>query len=133
LVYDYFIPATGAGDASRCPDFKEHIKEHAMISLEDCIGLCGLSEVEVQALAEHEHVPEIVAAALAQYLLRQPEGCRTIGAMIADDVNWAAARGDQGHAEELKATLLHFLQQNPEAWASLRAQACLKDRQNSVS
>ena len=40
-----------------------------MISLEDCIGLCGLTEVEVLALAEHEHVPEIVAAALAQHLL----------------------------------------------------------------
>lgn len=97
-----------------------------MISLEDCIGMCGLTEVEVLALAEHEHVPEIVAAAMAQHLMRQPEGCRQIGAMIADDVNWAAARGDQGHAEELRATLHHFVLANPAAWASLRAQACLK-------
>jgi hypothetical protein len=40
-----------------------------MITLEDCIGLCGLTEEEVLAIAEHEHVPEIAAAALAQYLL----------------------------------------------------------------
>ena len=96
-----------------------------MISLEDCIGLCGLTEVEVLALAEHEHVPEIVAAALAQHLLCQPDGCRKIGAMIADDVNWALARGDQQHAEELRTTLHQFVQTNPAALASLRAQACL--------
>ena len=35
-----------------------------MITLEDCIAFCGLTEEEVMALAEHEHVPEIVAAGL---------------------------------------------------------------------
>ena len=40
-----------------------------MITLEDCIGLCGLTEEEVLAIAEHEHLPEIAATALAQYLL----------------------------------------------------------------
>jgi hypothetical protein len=39
-----------------------------MITLEDCIGLCGLTEEEVLAIAEHEHLPEIAATALAQYL-----------------------------------------------------------------
>ena len=45
-----------------------------MISLEDCVGLCGLTEQEVLAIAEHEHVPEIAATALAQYLLKQEHG-----------------------------------------------------------
>ena len=45
-----------------------------MISLEDCIGMCGLDENEVAAIAEHEHIPEIAAAALASYLLNQPHG-----------------------------------------------------------
>jgi hypothetical protein len=30
-----------------------------MISLEDCIGMCGLDENEVAAISEHEHIPEI--------------------------------------------------------------------------
>jgi hypothetical protein len=34
-----------------------------MISLEDCVGMCGLTKEEVLAIAEHEHVPEIAAAA----------------------------------------------------------------------
>ena len=38
-----------------------------MISLEDCIGMCGLDENEVAAISEHEHIPEISAAALASY------------------------------------------------------------------
>jgi hypothetical protein len=39
-----------------------------MITLGDCVALCGLTEEEVLAIAEHEHVPEIAAAALAEYL-----------------------------------------------------------------
>jgi len=104
-----------------------------MIALEDCIALCGLTEVEVQALAEHEHVPMIVAAALGQHLLQQPGGCRRIGAMIADDVNWAAARGDRRHAEELKAALQNFVTTHPEALASLRARACLSGSTSPVA
>ncbi len=34
-----------------------------MIALEDCIALCGLTEEEVLAIAEHEHLHEILAAA----------------------------------------------------------------------
>ncbi len=30
-----------------------------MITLEDCIGFCGLTEEEVLAVAEHEHLPEV--------------------------------------------------------------------------
>jgi hypothetical protein len=96
-----------------------------MISLEDCLALCGLSEAEVLALAEHEHVPEIVAASIGCHLLCQPDGDRKIGAMIADDVTMALARGDKSHADELRATLQGFVTNHPEAWASLRAKACL--------
>jgi hypothetical protein len=36
-----------------------------MITLEDCVAFCGLTEEEVLAIAEHEHMPEIAATALA--------------------------------------------------------------------
>ena len=65
-----------------------------MISLEDCIGMCGLDENEVAALAEHEHIPEIAAAALASYLLNQPHGGEAIRTMIIDDIRKAL---DEGH------------------------------------
>ncbi len=37
--------------------------ENAMISIEDCIAMCGLTREEVDAIAEHEHIEEIAAAA----------------------------------------------------------------------
>ena len=57
-----------------------------MISLEDCVGLCGLTEEEVLAIAEHEHLPEIAATALAQYLLSQEHGSEKVRDMIVEDI-----------------------------------------------
>ena len=48
-----------------------------MITLEDCLGLCGLTEEEVLAIAEHEHLPEIAATALAGRLANK--GYQTAG------------------------------------------------------
>ena len=45
-----------------------------MIYPEDCVAFCGLTEEEVLAIAEHEHMPEIAAAALAEYLTYQEHG-----------------------------------------------------------
>ena len=45
-----------------------------MLSLEDCLALCELSEDEVLAIAHHEHLPEIAAAELGNYLCHTPEG-----------------------------------------------------------
>lgn len=84
-----------------------------MISLEDCIAMCGLSEAEVLALAEHEHIPEVAAAALADYLLVQAHGSEQIRDMIRDDIREALHRGDQLHAAELLMALRHFLTEHP--------------------
>ena len=51
-----------------------------MISLEDCVGLSGLTEEEILAIAEHEHIPEIAASALGHYLSRQARGIEQIRA-----------------------------------------------------
>jgi hypothetical protein len=86
-----------------------------VITLEDCIALCGLTEQEVLAIAEHEHVPEIVAAAMARYLLKEPHGGEKIRDMIRDDIREALKRGDRDHARELFMTLRHFLDIHPAA------------------
>src|SRR4029079_1881885 len=72
-----------------------------MITLEDCIAFCGLSREEVQALAEHEHIPEIAAAAFGEYLLKQRRGPEKIHEMIVEDIRAALHRGDRKHAHEL--------------------------------
>ena len=88
-----------------------------MITLEDCIALCGLTEEEVLALAEHEHVPEIVAAALASQLMKQRHGREKVRVMILEDIRAALKRGDRQHAHQLFAALRHFLNANPELCA----------------
>ena len=96
-----------------------------MITLEDCLALCGLSEAEVLAIAEHEHIPEIAATELAEYLLLAERGPQRICAMIADDIRGAQHRGDTEHVRTLLHVLHHFLRKFPEAcpgrhpWSSM--------------
>jgi hypothetical protein len=86
-----------------------------MITLEDCIAFCGLTEEEVLAIAEHEHVPESVACALAGHVLGQKHGPEKIRDMIVDDVRSAQARGDREHVRTLLHVLHHFLKAHPDA------------------
>jgi hypothetical protein len=86
-----------------------------MISLEDCIALCGLTEEEVLAVAEHEHLPEIAAAALAQYLLSQEHGGEKVRDMIVDDIRLAQHSGNKQHVLTLLHVLHHFMKTHREA------------------
>jgi Rad3-related DNA helicase len=86
-----------------------------MISLEDCVGLSGLTEEEVLAIAEHEHIPEIAASALGQYLSRQEHGIEQIRDMIVQDIRQAQQGQDKQHIVVLLHVLHHFLKAHPEA------------------
>src|SRR5689334_10848980 len=86
-----------------------------MISLEDCIGLCGLSREEVLAIAEHEQIPEIAATALAQYLSSSERSSEKIRDIIIDDIRRAQLAGDKDHVLELLHVLHHFLKGHPDA------------------
>jgi hypothetical protein len=85
-----------------------------MISLEDCVALSGLTEAQVLAIAEHEHLPEIAASALAQYLSKQGHGMEKIRDMIVDDIRQAQERQDRAHTLTLLHVLHHFLKSHPE-------------------
>ena len=85
-----------------------------MISLEDCIAFSGLTEEEVLAIAEHEHIPEIAATALAQYLLQREHGPERVRNMIIDDIRDAQARGDTAHVRMLLHVLHHYLKAHPD-------------------
>ena len=86
-----------------------------MISLEDCIAMCGLDDDEIAAIVEHEHVPPIEAAAIASELMRTAEGAVHVREMLVDDMRAARRRGDLRHAAERLATLRRFLHEHPEA------------------
>jgi len=86
-----------------------------MISMEDCLAFCDLTEEEVLAIAEHEHTHEMIAIAHAQYLEHKKGGMDTVFKMIVDDIRAAQRRNDANHVRELLHVLHHFIRSHPEA------------------
>lgn len=86
-----------------------------MISRDDIVGMCGLTEAEVDAIGEHEHLEDVAAAMLGRYLLDRAHGAARIREMIRDDIRGALGRGDRAHARELFMALRHFVGTHPEA------------------
>lgn len=99
-----------------------------MLSLENCIALCDLTEEEVLAIAEHEHIPEIAATELGNYLVRTPEGELCIKAMIRDDIDAAKARNARERVLTLKAVLRNFILQHPRCEERHRRQLHAPER-----
>jgi hypothetical protein len=85
-----------------------------MITFEDCLALCELSEAEIDAIAEHEHLPGTVALEFGACLVRGPDGALRIQQIIIDDIGAAQQRGDLAHAARLKQTLRRFIEQHPQ-------------------
>jgi hypothetical protein len=92
--------------------FAQDLGRMTVLTFEDCLGLCELSEEEIRAIAEHEHVPEIVALELGSYLLRGPDGDLLVSHMLIDDIRAAAQRGDVMRAAQLKQALRHFIHEH---------------------
>ncbi len=80
-----------------------------MLTLQDCIELSELSEEEILAIAEHEHIPEMLAVEMGNYLIHTPSGEKRIKRMIVDDIAHAKETGDVKHAAVLKSVLKHFV------------------------
>lgn len=84
-----------------------------MVTLDDCLALCDLTEEEVLVIAQHEHIPEIAAAEMGNYLVRSAEGEMRIKAIIRDDIAEARARGERERALALKLVLRNFMLCHP--------------------
>lgn len=80
-----------------------------MLSLHDCLSLSDLTEDEILAIAEHEHIPEIAALEFGNFLLHTTTGEIRIREMIEDDIADAERRGDRPHATVLRTVLDRFV------------------------
>lgn len=79
-----------------------------MLTFEDCLAFARLTEDEVDAIAVHEHVPEMVALELGSYLCRSESGELRLKRMILDDIEAARAAHDAPRAAALKLVLRRF-------------------------
>ncbi len=84
-----------------------------MLCLEDCLDFCELSTDEVEAIAEHEHIPTIVAAEMGCALLKTDDGLARLHVMMLDDIQIALQHGRVTHAHELADTYRKFRSAHP--------------------
>ena len=97
----------------------------AMLTIQDCIDMCQLTEDEIAAVAEHEHVPYIIALEMGNYLCITADGERRLSSMIINDIEAARKHGHLRHAAKLRRVLQHFLEHH--------AGVMLTDEQRSVA
>jgi len=84
-----------------------------MLSLKDCIGLSNLSDAEVAAIAEHEHVPEIIAAEIGCELINTAAGRLVLKQYIRENMRHATAQHLSGKAKALELLLRRFDRAHP--------------------
>jgi hypothetical protein len=86
-----------------------------MLSYEDCVELSDLTEEEITAIAEHEHLPEMAALEMGSYLVHSPEGIPMIKRIILDDIEEEQRRGHHEKVLQLKLVLKHFIDSHPQS------------------
>lgn len=85
-----------------------------MLSLQECLDFSGLSEEEIDAIAEHEHVPEIVAAEIGATLLQTHAGVCLLRLYLAESIEHARCRGQFDKATRLEHLLRRFGEAHPQ-------------------
>ena len=86
-----------------------------MISLEDLVAFSDLRADEVQAIAEHEHMPASMAAAFGRSLMQAEDGPGQIRDILIGAMRTAVRRHDVPQARRMVSTLRGFLHEHPEA------------------
>jgi len=89
-----------------------------MLTLRDCLELSDLTDDEVQMIADHEHIPDIVAAELGNELLHSEEGVTLIKAYMLDCIEHARRLGDFARVDALYSVYVKFDASHPQSAAN---------------
>ncbi len=84
-----------------------------MLTIQDCLELCGLTEEEIEAISEHEHIPDIVALELGEALLKSEDGVAEIRRFILEEIALAKAHGHGAKAARFEEAYRHFESTHP--------------------
>jgi hypothetical protein len=84
-----------------------------MLSIQDVIDYCDLERGEIEAIAEHEHVPVVVAAEMSEQLLSTPQGVYRLNTMIIENMEHALEHGEYQHVKDLSETYMHLQRTHP--------------------
>ena len=84
-----------------------------MLSIQDVIDYCDLDRGEIEAIAEHEHIPMAVAAEMSEILLCSPDGVCQLHSMIIENMQEALEAGHYEHVKELASIYQHLQRTHP--------------------
>lgn len=84
-----------------------------MLTLQDCLDMCDLSPEVVDAIAEHEHLPCILAAQLGECLACSASGRALIHSFILDGLADSMRRGDRRRLARFERALKAFRSAHP--------------------
>ena len=84
-----------------------------MLSIQDVLDYCDLDRGEIEAIAEHEHIPVTVAAELSEVLLCSHEGVCRLHSMIIENMTHALEVGQYDHVQDLSQTYQHLQRTHP--------------------
>lgn len=84
-----------------------------MLTLRDCLDMCDLGPAVVDAVAEHEGLPPILAAELADCLAGSNGGLAVIHRFILDGIALAIERGNRARLSSLERALGDFRRAHP--------------------
>ena len=83
-----------------------------ILTAQECVDISELSNEAIRAIAEHEHIPEVVAAELGQELLKGTGGIAEIRRMLEESVKLAMQAGEQdkinGHERVLRSFIASY-------------------------
>ena len=85
-----------------------------MLSYEDCVEASDLTEEEIEAIAQHQHLPEMAALEMGSYLVHTSEGVPRIKSIILDDIEEERRRGHDEKVLQLKLVLKRFVETHPQ-------------------
>ena len=84
-----------------------------MLSMQDVLDYCDLDRGEIEAIAEHEHIPMTIAAEMSEVLLCTPEGVYQLHAMIIENMQHALEGGHNEKVLDLMHTYEHLQRTHP--------------------
>lgn len=84
-----------------------------MLTLQDCLDYCDLTEEEVDLFAEHEHIPVEVAGPMICGLVQTEEGVKLMCNCLSDLVSEAMVHGSISKAERVLHVYAEFRSAHP--------------------
>jgi hypothetical protein len=86
-----------------------------MINETDILDMTCLTRDQIAAIAAHDHIDDIAAATLGEYMMHIPHGPQNVQLMICEDIAQALHAHDLPRAKGLYQVLHQFLAEHPEA------------------